>query len=221
MANPVLSSDQRTTPPLGMRPPVLVLVQGGIAAGKSTVTRLLVEQGATYVDCDRLAHEVLREPAIEAALLEAFGAGVFGPDGHVSRPALGQVVFSDPAALARLEALVHPRVRDLVRAALLGEGRPAELPRAVVVIDAAVASKMRLAERYDLTVFVSASLETRRARAATRGWAPGELERREANQQSLEASRQAAQFVVPNDGDLQETETHVQRLWSELVQPLR
>ena len=220
MPNPTLSQHQPQVQ-AGTRPPVVLLVQGGIAAGKSTVTRLLVAQGATHLDCDRLAHEELRDPAVEAEVREAFGGAVFGPDGHVSRPALGEVVFQDPAALARLEALIHPRVRERVRAALSAQARPQGEPRAVVVIDAAVASKMRLAERYDLVVFVSASLETRRARAATRGWAPGELERRESHQLSLAASQEAAHFVVPNDGDLQETETHVQRLWSELVQPLR
>lgn len=218
----VLDSDRSPTSATpATRTPVVLLVQGGVASGKSTVTGLLVRHGASHLDCDRLAHEALGEPAVEAALRADFGPAIFDAAGRVSRPALGKIVFSDPAALRRLEALVHPRVRDRVREALAAERRPADQPRAVVVIDAAVASKMRLTERYDLTLFVKASLGVRRARAATRGWEPGELERREAAQQPLDLAEQGADFVVPNEGDLQETETHVQRFWSELVQPLR
>lgn len=200
---------------------MLLLVQGGIASGKSTVTGLLVKQGATHLDCDRLAHEELEQPPVQAALRDAFGAGVFDASGKVSRSALGEIVFKDPEALLRLEAIVHPRVRDRVQAALLRERRAQGEPRAVVVIDAAVASKMRLAERYDLVLFVKVADEVRRARARARGWADGELERREANQRPLGEAEQAADFVVRNDGDLEETETHVQRFWSERVQPLR
>lgn len=203
------------------RPPVVLLVQGGIASGKSTVTGLLVRQGATHLDCDRIAHEELDQPEVADALRARFGPGVFDPAGKVSRPALGAVVFSDPEALRSLEALVHPRVRERVQEALARERRPQGEPRAVVVIDAAVASKMRLAGRYDLVLFVKASDEVRRRRALGRGWAEGELERREAQQRPLDQAEREADAVVRNDGDLQETETHVQRFWSERVQPLR
>lgn len=211
--------------PLAVAPthPVTILVQGGIASGKSTVGRLLTARGATLLDCDRVAHEVLAEPAVEAAVREAFGAGVAGPDGRIDRRALGRVVFDDPAALARLEALVHPRVRDRVQAALAALRSDGAGRRPVAVIDAAVASKMRLLDGgdYDVVVFVDVEPETRRRRALERGWAPGELERREARQESLAVLRDRADVVIPNDGDLREAESHVERVWSEFVEPRR
>lgn len=209
----------RPTPPA--RPPLLVLIQGGIASGKSTVSKLLAARGAEFVDCDGIAHEALREPEVERAVRQRFGAGVFDQDGRVDRKRLGAIVFDDPAALRDLEALLHPRVGARVAELVADHHRPAAEPRAVLVIDAAVASKMRLVERWDLTIFVAASDEARRRRAATRGWPPGELERREARQDPLAAAQGRADVVVPNDGDVQETERHVDRVWAELIGPRR
>lgn len=212
---------------MGSRLPVTILVQGGIASGKSTIGKLLAARGARLIDCDRIAHEVLADPAVEARVREAFGPEVFGPDGRVDRKALGRVVFDDPGALATLEGLVHPGVRDRVQELLRGMAVD-EGPRQVAVIDAAVASKMRLTagldvggRDYDVIVFVEVSAETRRRRAAERGWPPGELERREARQESLTVLKDRADVVIPNDGDLREAESHVERVWSEFVEPRR
>ena len=86
---------------------------GGIGSGKSTAARRFAELGAVLVDSDVLAREVVA-PGTEglAEIVTAFGAGVLGPDGGLDRPALAAVVFGDPQARARLNAIVHPRVRD-------------------------------------------------------------------------------------------------------------
>jgi len=182
---------------------------------------MLTNRGAERIDCDRIAHAVLEAPAATAAVRAAFGGGVIGPDGRPDRPALAEVVFADAAALARLEGIVHPGVRDRVQERLAAMAAPPGERRAVAVIDAAVAEKMALVEAYDRRLFVDASPETRRARAAARGWDAGELERREARQDPLPPKRAAADYVVPNDGDLAEAESHVKRFWSDLVEPLR
>lgn len=210
-----------STPP-GSRAPVTVLVQGGIASGKSTVSKLLAARGATFLDCDRIAHEALAEPAVEAAVREAFGADVFGADGRVNRKALGAIVFDDPARLEALERIVHPRVRERVAEALRGLAAAPGARRAVAIIDAAVASKLRLvADGYDLVIFVDVEPETRRRRAEERGWSRGELERREARQESLAVLKGRADVVIPNDGDLREAEKHVERVWAERIEPRR
>src|SRR4051795_12310067 len=97
---------------------------GGVASGKSTVGAILRDLGAVVVDADRLAREVV-EPGTPglAAVVEAFGAGVVGPDGALDRPALAAVVFADPQARARLDGIVHPLVR--ARAAELVAAAPA------------------------------------------------------------------------------------------------
>lgn len=220
----LVRSHAEVAPRVESRLPVTILIQGGIASGKSTISRLLVERGARALDCDRIAHEALETPAVEQQVRAAFGPAVFGPDGHVQRKALGEVVFNDPAALLRLEQLVHPLVRERVQEALRSMRAADGAPRQVAVIDAAVASKMRLLEGdadYDVVLFVEVSPETRRRRAGERGWAPGELERREARQESLAVLRDRADVVIPNDGDLREAERHVERVWSEFVEPRR
>lgn len=199
--------------------PLTVLVSGGIASGKSTIAKLVAAQGADYVDCDRLGHEVLGRDDVVAELRAAFGEEVFA-DGRVDRRALGALVFNDEAALLRLEAIVHPRIIAEVQARIDGARTPPGSPRKVVVIDAAVAERMKLAERFDLKLFVSTTPETRQRRAVElRGWEPGELERREARQHTPDSKRSQADCVVPNDGELVEAERHVKRFWSEHVEP--
>ena len=203
-------------------PPLTILIQGGIASGKSTIARLLAEQGATFVDCDRLAHEELERDAVRAQLRDEFGPAVLDADGHVDRKALGDVVFEDPAALKRLEGLIHPRVATRVQQVLEAHRAPSGERRRVVVVDAAVAEKMALTDRYDIKVFVASSPEVRRRRAETiRGWKPGELERREARQEPPGAKERRADYVIRNDGDLEEAEGHVKRFWSDVVEPRR
>src|SRR3954465_14262943 len=97
---------------------------GGIGSGKSTVAAHLAARGAVIVDADRIAREVV-EPGTPglAAVVEAFGEAVLGADGRLDRPVLAAVVFADPQARARLDAIVHPLVR--ARAAELAAAAPA------------------------------------------------------------------------------------------------
>jgi len=201
-------------------PPVTVLVQGGIACGKSTVTRLLTERGATHVDCDRIAHEALETDEVKALVAAQIGAECVTPEG-VDRSAVAKRVFSDEAALELLESWIHPRVRERVQAALAEAATPEGTPRRVLVVDAAVAEKMKLTEAYDLRLFVKVDLATRQAHARTRGWADGELERREARQDSLADREARADFILPNQGSLEEAARHVEQFWTTAVQPLR
>src|SRR5438309_4316843 len=102
---------------------MLVGLTGGIGAGKSVVAARLAELGAVVIDSDRLAREVVA-PGTDglAEVVAAFGTGVLGTDGALDRPALARVVFADPAARARLENIIHPRVR--ARAAELAAAAP-------------------------------------------------------------------------------------------------
>ena len=113
---------------------MLVLgVTGNIACGKSTVDELLAEiAGATVIDADRVTHALLRDDVgVRSAIVSAFGPTVMESDGSLNRSRLGRIVFSDRAQLRRLEAIVHPGVRHLVRTELA-----AMPPDATVVIDA-------------------------------------------------------------------------------------
>src|SRR2546430_13757968 len=132
---------------------MLVGLTGGIGAGKSVVAARLAELGAVVIDADRLAREVVA-PGTDgfAEVVAAFGTGVVTPDGALDRPALGRLVFADPAARERLEKIIHPRVR--ARTAELAAAAP---PGTVVVNDVPLLVETGLADTFELVVVVLAS----------------------------------------------------------------
>jgi len=114
-----------------MAAPVIGLT-GGIGSGKSTVADMLAELGARVIDADRIGHEVYR-PGTEghASVVAAFGPGVVAPDGTIDRRALGSIVFRDPEALARLNALVHPLIAaEVQRRVVAARAEPGAPPPA-------------------------------------------------------------------------------------------
>lgn len=138
---------------------LVVGLTGGIASGKSTVARRLAELGAVVVDADALARAVLAPgtPGL-AAVAEEFGADLV-VDGSLDRAALGRIVFVDPIARARLEAIVHPAVQAAFAARVA-----AAPPDAVVVHDVPLLTELGLGPRYHLVVVVHAEHDVRRAR---------------------------------------------------------
>ena len=188
---------------------------GGIGSGKSTVAALLAERGARVVDADRIAREVV-EPGTPglAAVVAEFGDGVLTADGALDRPALAAVVFGDPAARARLDAVVHPLVRS--RAAELVEAAP---PDAVVVQDVPLLVETGQAGSYDLVLVVEADEETRVDRLVGRGLTAEDARARMASQATDEQRRAVADVVLRNDGDRAALAGQVDRFWAERVQP--
>lgn len=187
---------------------------GGIGAGKSEVSRLLVGQGAVLIDADRIAREVV-EPGTPGltALVEAFGTDILTPDGTLDRSKLGSIVFSDAERLATLNAIVHP---------LVG-ARSAALERAagsgsVVVHDVPLLTENALAPLYDLVVVVDAAAETRLDRLVRlRGMTEADARARMAAQATREQRRAIADLVIDNDGPVEALEPQVRKVWSELV----
>ncbi|MGW1181900.1 dephospho-CoA kinase [Streptomyces drozdowiczii] len=187
---------------------------GGIGAGKSEVSRLLVGHGAVLVDADRIAREVV-EPGTPglAAVVEEFGPGILTPEGTLDRPALGAIVFADPDRLAALNAIVHPLVRD----------RSAELekaagPDSVVVHDVPLLTENGLAPLYDLVVVVDAAPETQLDRLVRlRGMTEADARARMAAQATREQRRAVADLVIDNDGPVEELADRVRAVWEELM----
>jgi len=188
---------------------------GGIGSGKSAVSRLLVERGAALVDADLVAREVVAAgtPGLAQVVAE-FGPDVLRPDGALDREALGRRVFPDPAALARLNAVVHPlvgrRTAELAAAAEV-EGT------AVLVHDVPLLVENDLAGRYDLVVVVDAPPELQLRRLVEqRGMTDSDARARMARQATREQRLAAADEVVCNDGTLEQLRTRVDALWSRL-----
>jgi dephospho-CoA kinase len=193
---------------------------GGIGAGKSEVSRLLVACGAVLIDADRIAREVV-EPGTPglAAVVDAFGEEVLAADGTLDRPKLGSIVFADPEKLAVLNSIVHPlvgaRSRELEEAA-------AKDADAVVVHDVPLLTENGLAPLYDVVVVVDASPETRLDRLVRlRGMTEQDARARMAAQATGEKRREIADVVIDNDVPLDELERRVRDVWADLVRRAR
>lgn len=188
---------------------------GGIGSGKSTVSTLLAERGAIIVDADRIAREVL-EPGTPglAGVVDAFGSGVLAADGSLDRAALAAIVFADEGARRRLDALVHPLVRQ--RSGELIAVAPAD---AVVVNDVPLLVETGQAGSYDLVVVVEADPEVRVARLVERGLTEADARARIAAQATDEQRRAVADVLLDNSGTLEELAEQVDRFWVERVVP--
>ncbi|MGT2460553.1 dephospho-CoA kinase [Sinomonas atrocyanea] len=192
---------------------------GGIAAGKSEVSRRLAERGAVIVDADVLAREAVA-PGSDglAEVVEAFGEDVLAPDGTLDRAALGAIVFADPSRRDMLNAIIHPRVR--ARAAQLARDAVAADPHAVVVQDIPLLVETGQAGAFDVVVVVDAPDDVRLARLLARnGMDEAEARSRMAAQATREQRLAAADHVVANTGSLSALHAAVDRLWDDVLAP--
>ncbi|KUM76574.1 dephospho-CoA kinase [Streptomyces griseorubiginosus] len=191
---------------------------GGIGAGKSEVSRLLVEHGAVLIDADRIAREVVAPgtPGL-AAVVAAFGEEVLTEDGGLDRPKLGSIVFADPDRLAVLNSIVHPLVGTRSR-----ELESAAAEDAVVVHDVPLLAENSLAPLYDLVVVVDASPRTQLDRLVRlRGMTEQDARARMAAQATREKRLEIADIVIDNDVPLDDLRQRVQDVWGDLVRRAR
>jgi dephospho-CoA kinase len=190
---------------------------GGIGSGKSEVSRRLVARGATLIDADAIAHEVVAVGTPGLALVAAeFGPEVLAPDGSLDRERVASIVFADPAALSRLNAIVHPLVGE--RVAELSEHARRRDPDGIVVHDVPLIVEAGVAERYDVVVVVDASLEVQLDRLTRlRGMTEEAARARIEAQASREQRRAIADFVIVNDDGLDALEAQLSEVWTALL----
>lgn len=186
---------------------------GGIGSGKSEVARLLREHGAYVVDSDVLAREVVAPgtPGL-AAVVEEFGPAVLTDAGELDRPALAAIVFEDPDALARLNAVVHPLV-----GAAAAEAYARAPEDAVIVHDVPLLVETGMAPLFDVVVVVDAPDDVRVERLVRRGLAEADARARIAAQATREVRNAAAHHVVANTGSLDDLRARVAELWRTLT----
>ena len=193
---------------------VRVGLTGGVASGKSTVSAMLRDLGAVVVDADLLAREVVA-PGTEglAEIVAAFGDKVLTPEGELDRPAMGAIVFGDEDARRRLEAIIHPRVRQ----------RSAELeaaagPDAVVVHDIPLLAETGQAGTFDAVVVVDVPVETQVERMVRlRGMTEAEAKARIAAQATREQRLAVATHVIDNTGTVEDLRDRVAEVFGELA----
>jgi dephospho-CoA kinase len=170
---------------------------GGIGSGKSAVAEIFAAHGATIVDADVLAREVVAPGSEGLRAIAARWPQTIAADGSLDRPAMARIVFGDERARAELNAITHPLVREL------GDRREREAPPGIVVHVVPLLFEGDFWRACDRTVLVIAPIATRIARVIARDATDDEaVERRMAAQIDPERARTLADYIVENDGDL-------------------
>jgi dephospho-CoA kinase len=188
---------------------------GGIASGKSTVGKLLADQGALVVDADQLARAVVEpgQPAL-AELVARFGAAILTPEGQLDRKRLGAIAFADPAARADLGRITHPRIAAASARAIADAS---ERGARVVFYEAALLVENRAHAGLAGLIVVAATPEVQEQRLVTRdGLTIDDARARIAAQAPLAAKLAAATWVITNDGDPAELEAQVDAIVREI-----
>jgi len=196
--------------------PCTVGLTGGLASGKSSVASLLVERGAAVLDADAVVHHLYR-PGAEGArvVVDLFGPSVLNEDGSVDRSRLGEQVLSERGAVSRLNAAIHPLVRQHVDHWLEGLESLPDAP-AVAVVEAALLVETGGWRRYDLLMVVWCRPEQQLERAVTRGVPPDRARALLAHQRPLTEKRSLADLWVDNSGDPPDLVPEVDRAWEAL-----
>jgi dephospho-CoA kinase len=193
---------------------LVIGLTGGIGTGKSEVSRILGEMGAEVLNADRYGHEVYL-PGTDGhrEVVEAFGEDVLQPNGEVDRRALGGKVFGNPEAMAQLNAIAWPRIRQKLED---GIEEQRQLGTGVVVLDAAVLIEAGWTDAADEVWVVTAPEGDVVSRLQARNNLTEEQVRaRMASQMSSEERVKHADVVVANDGDLQGLQSNIEKLWQE------
>ena len=193
-------------------------VTGGIGSGKSTFSKMLADHlSARLFDADSAARELLEsDPAVRQEITTELFAEAYTPDGKPDRAAIRRLVFHDPAAKARLESILHPRIRERWTQ-LAAECRQDATP---LVVEIPLLFETGAEHFFDRIVTVACSHETQLARTAARGLPRDEAESIIRSQLPLERKTSLAHFVVWNDGSLTNLENQASELAKILRKPL-
>lgn len=189
----------------------IIALTGGIGAGKSLVAQYFSELGARVVDADQLSRVAIERGSdgFDQVLLR-FGESILR-DGDIDRKALADIIFVDASARADLEAIIHPRVRELFNDVV------ADLaPDETLIYEIPLLVESNTAANFDLIITVEADLEIRKERLRKRGMFISEIERRIAAQASREEREAQADHIITNDGDEDALLRSVENLWEDL-----
>lgn len=193
-------------------PDFVLGLTGNIASGKSTVSGMLAEYGATVIDSDLVYRELVGpgQPLL-AKLAERFGPDIIAEDGSLNRPALGRIVFSDPVALADLDRITHPVIIAGV------DRRVNEIPAGVVVLDSVKLIESGHADRCDAVWVVVTSPDEQVTRLMKRNTLSADEARRRVDAQPPLAEKLArAELVIDNSGTIEQTREQVIAAWQSL-----
>lgn len=195
---------------------MIVGLTGSIATGKSTVSKMLAEQGAVIIDADKIVRRV-QEPGQPAwrGIVEHFGEGVLQADGTLNRAKLGDLVFQDTKNRQRLNEIVHPIVR-VERDRETAEARERD-PEVIIIWDIPLLIETGIYKDVDRVVVVYVDQETQLSRLLSRDELSEEQAKaRIAAQMPIEEKREYADYVIDNRGTLEETAERVREVYGQL-----
>ena len=193
----------------------LVGLTGGIASGKSTVAEILKRQGAAIINADVLAREVV-EPGRQAwtEIVNTFGTAVLQPDRALDRQKLRAIIFDDPDARKKLESIIHPQVRALAEQRIREH---AAAGYAVIVYEVPLLFEGNLQEWLRPVILVACDVDTQRNRLQSRdNLSAAQAQKHIDAQMSLEQKRRLADYVVENNGDLENLQRQVEAVLNKI-----
>ena len=187
---------------------------GGLGMGKTTTAQFLHERGAQIVDTDELARQLVQpgQPALSEIQM-VFGENIVAPNGELCRDELARIVFADAAARKKLEAILHPRIRERWLAQVeiwRGENR------ALAVVAIPLLFETQAESHFDKIICVACSAENQRQRLLARGWTPEQIEQRIAAQWPVEQKTARSDFVVWTEGALDAHARQLERVIASL-----
>lgn len=196
---------------------LVVGLTGGIGCGKSTVAAMLKEHGAVIIDADEIARRIVA-PGLSAwrELVDEFGREILNDNGTINRKALAAKAFSDDKAAKRLNEITHPYILKEIEAQIISA---ANRGTNIVVLDAPLLLETPAADSVDLIIVVEAEKES----CMKRLMRSGRLSYREAGERMRYQLSQAekagkADYIIDNNGALEETEVQVARVWAKIVE---
>ena len=185
---------------------------GGIGSGKSTAARMFADLGATVIDADAIAKEVLEPGQLGyESIVNKFGDEILDSSGNIDRSALAAKVFENSAELKELEDIVHPAVASKVLE--IRESLPAGV---TVIYDTPLLVEKKLQDQFDQVVVVLAPEPLRTQRLIDRGLAERDIAARMSKQASDDQRREVANFVIDNVGSLAQLRAQVQNVWNQI-----
>ena len=195
---------------------LIVGLTGGVASGKSTVSNILREEGAYLIDADQIARDLVQpHTPTWHELIKTFGEEILQPDGSIHRKKLAAIVFSNPEKRSLLNRILHPRIKEETQRRLKEIGQ--KDPEAVVVIDAALLVETGDYREMDRLIVVHSTEAQQIERLRERdGASEEEALRIVSAQMPLGEKLKVADFVIRNEGSLEETRQRAQEVFQEL-----
>ena len=187
---------------------------GGIGAGKSTVADMFSKLGAVVIRSDELARQVI-EPNTTGfqKVLSRFGNQILQENGSIDRTKLAQIVFNDQSALKDLEEIIHPLVRNKTNELI-----ESQTQETIVVNEVPLLLEKKMEKMFDFLVVVISSEKNRINRLQKRGISEPEAKKRMSLQVSDEARKSSADFLITNDGNIDQLEADVAKVWQALLE---